>query len=280
VKSKRRINSILVALPIAVILWLGLSPRWAGRAYEEFLLPRVRPDVRLLAERVDAVVEPVPFNSCAAHHRLQGMFYRHATSSKVIIFFAGRSSNLAKVVVPAREMLRCGASVFVFEYRGFGSSPGKPSTKSVLEDGLAAYAAVLNLGYKPEDIILYGESLGTAVAAHVADRMVASGLIMQSGFSSLERAVKDLAPIFRLWPSALFSPQMRMASEALLRKGHPPLLLIHGDNDDVVGHEHSIRLARAAGENTTLTILKGAGHFHVHERDDWREAVTNFVASL
>lgn len=275
--SKRHTKTAIFVAVAAVLLWLGLSPRSATWAYEHVLMPRVPPDMRLLNANSVAPVQLLEF-SCG-EHTLQGMLYKHPTSDQVILFYAGRSSNLAKIVTPARELVRLGVSVFAFEYAGFGTTAGRPSTRALLEDGLAAYAAVLNLGYKPNDIILYGESLGTAVAAYVAKQRPAAGLVLQSGFSSLERLVKEISPVFRVYPSWMFS-RLRLDSAHALQAGHPPLLLLHGDQDDVIGHEHSERLAAAAGERTTLVILDGAGHFHVHEREDWRNAMREFLASL
>lgn len=235
-------------------------------------MPRVRPDAPVVAG------EQIIFSG-ERGALLRGMIYRHPASEKIILFFAGRSSNLAKVAAPAMEMLRLGVSVFVFEYRGFGETPGRPTLKTLMDDGLAAYGEVIALGYEPKDIVLYGESLGSSVATYVAARKPASGLVLQSGFSSLERLAKDLSPFFRLYPSSMFA-HLRLASDALLKQSHPPLLVIHGDKDDVIHMNHSLRLAAAAGESTTLVILRGAGHFLVHRRADWHEAMRSFLASL
>lgn len=275
--SKRYTKTAVFAVVAAFVLWLGLSPRSATWAYEHVLMPRVPPDMRLLNANSVAPVQLLEF-SCG-QHMLQGMLYKHPGSDRVVLFYAGRSSNLAKIVTPARELVRLGLSVFAFEYAGFGTTAGRPSTRALMEDGLAAYSAVVNLGYAPKDIILYGESLGTAVAAYVAQRRPAAGLVLQSGFSSLERLVKELSPFFRIYPSWMFS-QLRLDSTYALKNGHPPLLLIHGDEDDVIGHQHSESLAEAAGERTKLVILKGAGHFQVHEREDWRNAMREFLATL
>lgn len=248
--TKRHTKTAIFVAVTAVLLWLGLSPRSATWAYEHVLMPRVPPDMRLLNANSVAPVQLLEF-SCG-EHTLQGMLYKHPTSDQVILFYAGRSSNLAKIVTPARELVRLGVSVFAFEYAGFGTTAGRPSTRALLEDGLAAY---------------------------VAKQRPAAGLVLQSGFSSLERLVKEISPVFRVYPSWMFS-RLRLDSAHALQAGHPPLLLLHGDQDDVIGHEHSERLAAAAGERTTLVILGGAGHFHVHEREDWRNAMREFLASL
>lgn len=276
--TKHRLKTAAFAAAAGLLLWLGLSPRTAAWAYEEVLMPRVAPDERLSATNGNPCISAVSF-ACQDGHSLSGMIYKHPAAEKIVIFFAGRSSNLAKCVEPAMQLLKLGVSVFAFEYAGFGTSPGRPSVQSLMDDGLAAYAAVIDLGYSPRQIIIYGESLGTAVATYVACRRLAAGMVLQSGFSSFDRLAKDITPFFRVYPTWMFS-KFRMASDISLMRGHPPLLVIHGDEDDVINVKHSRRLAAAGGERTTLAILRGAGHFNVHQRSDWHAAMRTFLDGL
>lgn len=204
--------------------------------------------------------------------------YIHPDARKIVLYCGGRSSNLTKLSIPALALHKAGVSVVVVEPRGFGNAVGRASTKTLVEDYLCVYDSLLSLGYAPDDIVIYGESLGAAVAAYVSARRSASGLILQSAFSSLAREIKDLFPILR-YPAAMY-PQPRLAADESLKQGHPPLLIIHGDEDKVINVKHAHRLAAAAGCNTTLAILPGAGHFLVHGREDWFEAVTAFLSSL
>jgi uncharacterized protein len=268
-------NGTFVALVAGVLLWLGLSPRIATRLYEAVLMPRVR------CERIGMVkstaVSSVQFQSNGTE--LEGVLYRQPGAEKIVLFCGGRRSNLTKLAIPAEELLKTGVSVFVFEYRGFGNAVGRATLLSLLQDGLCAYDALLSLGYSAENIVIYGESLGAAVAANVSERRAASGLVLQSGFSSLERQVKDMFPILGMYPAAMY-PQTRLASDQSLKRGHPPLLIIHGDRDEIINLAHAHRLAAAAGNNTTLAILAGAGHLVLQTREDWFQAVSTFLGSL
>jgi uncharacterized protein len=265
-------NGTVAAL---VVLWLGLSPRIATRLYEAVLMPRVR------CERIGIVksaeVSSVQFQSNGTE--LEGVLYRQPGAQKIVLFCGGRRSNLTKLAIPAKELLKTGVSVFVFEYRGFGNAVGRATLTKLLQDGLCAYDALLSLGYSAENIVIYGESLGAAVAAHVSQWRAALGLVLQSGFSSLRSQIKDMFPILGLYPTAMY-PQTRLASDQSLKLGHPPLLIIHGDQDEVINVAHAHRLAAAAGNNTTLAILAGAGHLVLQTREDWFKAVSSFLGSL
>jgi hypothetical protein len=272
INYRKRFVASLVA---GIVLWLGLSPRTATPLYEAVIMPRVRSQE--MNKKNSAEVSRVQFFS---HGReLEGMLYKHPDSRKIVLYCGGRRSNLAKLAMPARALLKMGVSVFVFEPAGFGNADGRASLHTLVEDGLSAYDAAMSLAYAPENIVLYGESLGAAVAAYISQRRDASGLILQSGFCSLESQINDMFPILRIYPTAMY-PQPRLATAESLRRGHPPLLIVHGNADDVIEVAHAHRLAASARSNTTLAILAGAGHFALYSRDDWFEAVSSFLGSL
>lgn len=278
-----------VAAIAGILLWFCLSPRVATRLYNEILMTRTRNVKSLEVSPPERLVQPISFKTTNGQE-LHGLLYTlsseagemsaNSQSATIMLYFGGRLSNLSKSKVPATGMLRAGANaVLAFEYRGFGDTAGRASTKSILEDGLAAYDALINLGYSSENIVLYGESLGASVATHVAEHRPSAGLILQSGFSSLERQAKELVPVMRLYPTAMF-PHPRLASEATIGRRRVPVLILHGTDDRVIHHEHAKRLARAAGAQSRLVSLPGAGHSGVHVREDWQQAVHEFISSL
>lgn len=273
-----RIRTACTAILTGVLLWLGLSP-WAARfVYMHFLMPRCRNARTDNLQPVESMIRPVRFLSGGVH-TLCGHVYTSADSQKLVVFYGGRRSNQVKNLIRANALLQAGASVFTFDYRGFGDTEGRATVSSLLEDGLAAYDAVISLGYSADQIVLYGESLGAAVAAYVSSRRSSCGLILQSGFSSLEVQIKDMIPLLRVYPRFMF-PELRLSTVESIRTSHPPLLILHGDNDRVVDMKHSELLARAAGPGTRLVVLPGATHNNVQSHKDWFRAVCDFLASL
>ena len=266
----QRTRAATTALLTGVLLWLGFSPRVASHLYSAALMPRCRPEKN---DR-DEMVRFINFKS--GPHTLHGQLYTGSDSQKMVIFFGGRGSNRAKNGMRARALLQTGVSVFVFEYSGFGETPGRASINSLLKNGVSAYDAVTALGFAPHQIVLYGESLGAAVATHVSSQRKAAGLILQSGFSTLVTQLKDMVPFLRLYPKLMF-PTVFLSNEDVLKNGHPPLLVMHGDKDRVIHRKHAKQLADAGGAQTELVMLSGAMHVDVFLREDWLEKVSGFL---
>lgn len=210
---------------------------------------------------------------------LQGHLYTGIPGDKLIVYFGGRRSNHAKNVIRAKALLETGASVFIFDYRGFGETHGRATLSTLLEDGIAAYDVAVSLGYDGDRTILYGESLGAAVAAYVSSKRRSAGLILQSGFSSLELQIKEMIPPLRIYPRFMF-PKLRLSTSESIRQGHPPLLILHGDKDRVVNKSHAKQLFADGGPQTRLVLLPGAKHQGLHFRQDWFCAVNDFISSL
>jgi len=262
---------------ISFFVWLGLSPQVSRIFYEMALMPRLRCDEPIYDGLDIGTLQAVSFPSM--RKRLEGRFYNHPCAEKLVVFFGGRRSNFHTSSLRAEALLKFGVSVFIFEYGGFGDAPGKASSQSILQDGLAAYDAARDLGFSPENIILYGESLGVAIASFVSSKRPCCALILQSGFANLETQIKDLIPVTRMYPGFMF-PERNLSAADYIAGNHPPLLILHGDRDPVVREKHAHKLAEAAGANTTLAILCGADHGEIYERHDWTVAVAAFLAGL
>jgi len=120
--------------------------------------------------------------------QLAGRLYRGSLPDSVapwVLYFHGIAKNSSSRA-PFHAMLhRLGASVLVAEYRGFGQSGGSPDEAGVERDADAWYAYARSvLGVSPQHLILYGHSLGTAVAIDLATRVQAAGLVVEGGFTS------------------------------------------------------------------------------------------------
>ncbi len=270
-------RAAFAAILSATLLWLGLSPRVAYFIYTSILMPRCKSD-SAVSDSKDMLVTPITFESGAVF-RLSGHLCSGSDSQNLIVYFGGRRSNHEKNMIRANALARTGSSVFIFEYRGFGDTNGRATLATLLEDGLAAYDAVIALGYSEDRIILYGESLGAAVAAYVSSKRSSIGVILQSGFSSLEVQIKDMIPPLRIYPGWMF-PKLHLSTADSIRESHPPLLILHGDCDNVVNKRHAEQLFMDGGPGTKLVVLPGATHKGLQSRDDWLSEVREFISSL
>ena len=205
--------------------------------------------------------EIVWFNS-ADGTRLNGWFFESelTPATATIIFFHGNGGNITNVGWMGQRFANHGFNVLLFDYRGYGASEGVAADESGLyADGDAAVAfAVNNKGVLPEQIILYGHSLGTTVAADVASRGNFGGVVLESGLSSASSVASSALPWLPTWLH--FLGRNRFESARKLTAVRSPVLIAHGDPDRTIPTAEAHLLFAAANEPKKLLIVPGAGH--------------------
>jgi fermentation-respiration switch protein FrsA (DUF1100 family) len=204
--------------------------------------------------------------------RLHGWFLKAKGPAKAtIVHFHGNAQNITTHVSYVAWLTGEGYNVFVFDYRGYGESEGKPSREGVYEDSLAAVSYVES---RPDvdkgKLILFGQSLGAGQAITVAGSgqfPELRAVIEESGFSAYRRIAREkmtqmpLGVGYLLWP---FTPLLisggHNPDEAIAHIAPVPLLIIHGRNDEVVPYSHAGILYAAAGSPKFEWTLERAGH--------------------
>jgi fermentation-respiration switch protein FrsA (DUF1100 family) len=195
--------------------------------------------------------------------KLFGWYVESARSPAVLLWCHGNAGNIINRLDNLRELFHLGISVFLFDYRGYGRSYGRPSEKGLYQDSLAAYAYLTDVRHiQPEQIVLFGRSLGAAVAVEVASQRRAAGLILESAFPSVEALARFQYFGFPLhW---LFGARFRLVDR--LPKISVPILIIHGDRDDIVPLPLGKQVFDAAKEPKSFYLVPGANHndlYHV-----------------
>jgi uncharacterized protein len=179
------------------------------------------------------------------------------------IYFHGNGGSLPERTERIRQLNGLGLSVLAVEYRGFGATAGRPSERGFARDADAAYAYVRGLGIGPNRIILYGESLGTGVAVALAARSPVGGVILDAPFSS---AVDVAADRYWMFPVPLLMKD-QFRSDLAISKLDMPVLILHGEQDQVVPIEYGQRLSELGGDNVTFVAIAQAGHVVLGERE-------------
>ena len=209
--------------------------------------------------------------------RIHGWYVPHRQPVATVLFAHGNAGNLTHRDHVLRALHdKVGASVLIFDYRGYGRSSGKPTGAGILADARAARAWLARREKIPEkQIVLMGESIGGAVAVDLAADG-ARGLIVQSSFASLP----EVAAYHMPWiiPVRLLM-RTRLDSAARIRDYHGPLLQSHGDCDTVVPLASARRLFAAANEPKKFLLLPGADHNDPHSTEYYGE-VRQFLESL
>lgn len=170
------------------------------------------------------------------------------------LFLHGNAGNVTHRIDHAQQILQAGSAFLVVDYRGYGKSRGQPSERGLYEDGDAAYADLLALGYQPNQIILQGESLGTAVAVDLAVRKQCAGLILEAPLKSLRAMAGTVLPVVGPLLAHGFNTENKIS------RVHAPLLVMHGDADEIVPFPQGQAIFRAANQPKQFWPIRGAHH--------------------
>jgi hypothetical protein len=173
-----------------------------------------------------------------------------------LLYFHGNGGSLELRNERIRKYLDRGRGMFMMSYRGYSGSMGSPSEAANVADAKLAYDALIKEGVRPEDIILYGESLGTGIAIQVAAEKKVAGVILDSPYTSIAERAAQLYP----WLPVRLLLKDRYDSIRHIRDVHAPIFILHGEADDVVPVEMGRRLFEAANEPKEIKTLPGAGH--------------------
>ena len=171
-----------------------------------------------------------------------------------VLFFHGNAGNVGDRIGSIRTFHRLGWNVFIFDYRGYGRSGGAPSEEGTYRDAAAAWAHLVEgRGIRPGEIVLFGRSLGGAVAAVQAVRHTPAGVILESTFTS----VPDLAAGLYPWLPARLLVRFRYDTLARVPDIRAPLLVVHSRGDDLIPFAHGRRLYEAAREPKHFLEISG-----------------------
>ena len=173
-----------------------------------------------------------------------------------LLYFHGNGGALEVRRERIAKYLKRGRGVFMMSYRGYSGSTGSPSEAHNVADAKLAYDALIGEGVKPDDIIIYGESLGTGVAIQVAREKKAQGLVLDSPYTAMVDRAAELYP----WLPVRWLVTDQYESRAWIADVHIPLFILHGELDVIVPVEMGRALFALANAPKEIKTLPGAGH--------------------
>ncbi len=184
-------------------------------------------------------------------------WYIPATDARAVLLFChGNAGNISHRLDSIRIFHDLGLSVLIFDYRGYGQSGGSPSEEGTYLDAEAAWDYLVQArGINPSHILLFGRSLGGAVAAEVAMRRRAGALIIESGFTSIPDMGRKYYPYM---PVSLIS-RFQYATIDKVVSLSLPKLIIHSRDDEVIPYDQGRKLYDRASEPREFLMLRG-GH--------------------
>ncbi|MCE2993087.1 MAG: alpha/beta hydrolase [Alphaproteobacteria bacterium] len=203
------------------------------------------------------------------------IWYKKAEPNKpMALYFHGNSYNLGKRSEKFRELIDLGYGFVAPSYHGFGKSDGNPSKEAILGDARTAIKFLEDQGYKTEDTVVIGESLGSGVAVQMATEYKFREVFLITPYTS----IADRAQQIYWYLPVQYLVKDNFINSDKIAKINAPLLMVHGTKDDVIPHSHAEALFAIAEEPKKLIIYDGKGHSNLDNREIFTE-MTKFLSN-
>lgn len=205
--------------------------------------------------------------------QLAALHLKNPEAKYTILYSHGNASDLGTSRSRMENIRQAGFSVFAYDYRGYGINNGTASEKGVYRDIEAAYQYLTEkLNLSPNQIVVHGQSVGGGPSAYLAAQEPIAGLILESSFTKIFRV---LLP-FPILPFEKFPNIDRLAQV------NCPVLIMHGQADEIIAFEHGEALFQAAPGPKQSFWIPGAGHNDVQEvaGSSYRQALQNFIPMI
>lgn len=229
------------------------SPESVGLEYEEFFL-----------ETGDTL-------------NLHAWYIPRTGARQTLLFLHGNAGNISHRLESIQLFHEIGLNVFIFDYRGYGKSEGKPDENGTYADAEAAWLYLRREKHlNASDIIVFGRSLGGGVASWLAAKYPPASLILESTFSSIDEIAAHYYPYFPVrWLSHIHYPTGERISEI-----HCPVLIVHSPEDEVVPFRFGQSIFRNANEpKTFLSILGDHNRGFLHSGSHYTDGLSAFIQS-
>jgi len=193
--------------------------------------------------------------------RLSAWYFDNYPNRKTILFCHGNYGNISYSDFLVDICHKNRINLLIFDYSGYGKSPGYPTQRQICEDGEKAYQ-YLRQTLSPEDIIIWGMSLGGAVATHIASRHPCSHLILMSTFSSLDGIILDskINPWLNFYARVVAYIIDTLPSHQKIEKVKCPIIIMHSPDDELIPISNGYRLYEKVSHQAKKFITIGGKH--------------------
>jgi len=186
--------------------------------------------------------------------QLHGWFIPKQDAKKTVLFFHGNAGNISHRGESVKIFHDLGLNVFIFDYRGYGQSKGDPSEKGLYEDARTAWQYLTETkGIEKDHIILFGRSLGGAVAAKLGSEVDAHSAILESTFSSGIDMASELFPLL----SQVIYVRFKFDTDKYVKQIAYPVLVIHSPEDDIIPYSLGRKVFESANQPKQLLEIQG-----------------------
>lgn len=270
---------VLIAAAALLVVAFIVSPRCWQSLYSKLIFGPVTADGYEPIELQGIAGEDVFFDSKDGT-KLHGWYFPQSNAPLTLLVSHSNWGNVDEWRNLIDTLLTTGASVFIYDYRGYGRSEGTPTVSGICKDGLAAYEWLVKTKQIPaQQIVHFGSSLGGAVACDVASRNLCGGIILHGAFSSLRAMATQMLPATRFIPDVFFfRPKMDNASILRQMAANTPVLVLHGKWDHMIGSDHAEQNFASSGSNNKRHIPLNAGHMDFGDEATYVQAIKDLLA--
>ncbi len=210
-------------------------------------------------------------------NKIHGWYLPVKDSKQVLLFFHGNGGNISHRGDSLKIFNRLGLNVLIIDYQGYGKSEGSPGEQKMYDDALVAWNFLITKKkFKPDDIVVFGRSLGGAVAANLAVDVNPRALILESTFSSVKDMAKRLLPVI----SRIVYSRYEFNTAQKITKNRAPLLVLHSRDDDIIPFELGEKVYQAAGKPKIFIVMAGDhNNGFVQSQPAYEQALNNFLST-
>ena len=207
--------------------------------------------------------------------KLHGWYLPAKNSNRVVLFFHGNAGNISHRGESLAIFHSLGLNVFIFDYRGYGKSEGEMSEHGAYLDAKAAWQYLIKeRAFQSKDIIIFGRSLGGAIATQLATQVDERLLILESTFSSVKDMASNMMPLL----SKLIYFRYQFNTEKLISQVNSPVLLMHSQDDEIIPYELAEKVFAAAKSPKFFFELQGDHNSgFLQNVAEYKEAIEWFI---
>lgn len=210
--------------------------------------------------------------------RLHGWYLPRPSATKTLLFFHGNGGNISHRGESLAIFHRLGLNVLIIDYRGYGKSEGSPDEQGLYLDAEAAWRYLTEeRGIAADRIIIFGRSLGGAVATYLASEVSPAALILESTFTTGRDMAGHIYPIL----SHVLYLRYRFDSEAHIRRLRSPLYMAHSPNDEIIPYSLGRKLYEVAPQPKRFFEMRGSHNYgFMQSQPFYEEGLRDFIRDL
>jgi hypothetical protein len=267
---------VLISLFAVLLLGYGAALTGLGLNQESLLFhPETLPADFSFAGRYPPEQDVEELHIPVDGAELDALLFRQPASRGLVFYLHGNAGNLVTWTNNVAFYRSLGFDLFMLDYRGFGKSTGSIASEAQLHADVRAAWNRIAPAYAGKPVVILGRSLGSGLATRLAADVKPDLLVLVSPYASLERLATEHFPLV---PGVLLKYPLR--SDRLIGAVQSPILITHGDSDEVIPFDHALTLRAASGGRAELLTVDGAHHGDIHLFPVYLDGLSQRISAL